>query len=267
MAQSVLGKINYLTEKQYQNAKANGQINQDEIYMTPDDTKTQDVRLFYDANGHMSNIQLGVNKSQFEKLRIIYVSNGSDYRCAEIPTVSSQFRLYGIDNNGNGTAAWMKSTTYALTENAITIQNAFWKNINSNEYGTDNCIKILEVLGVSPADHIKSYQTTPDIYSTAETIIGEYLGRPLYRRVINFGALPNTGTRELKHNIPNLDYVVNLRGTATNGDTCIMLPRTHMSGNLSIVLEATKTNLLIADGYDFSAFYADIIIEYTKTTN
>lgn len=267
MAQSVLGKINYLTEKQYQNAKANGQINQDEIYMTPDDTKTQDVRLFYDANGHMSNIQLGVNKSQFEKLRIIYVSNGSDYRCAEIPTVSSQFCLYGIDNNGNGTAAWMKRTTYALTENAITIQNAFWKNVNSNEYGTDNCIKILEVLGVSSADHIKSYQTTPDIYSNAETIIGEYLGKPLYRRVINFGALPNTGTRELKHNIPNLDYVVNLRGTATNGDTCIILPRVHTASNLCIVLEATKTNLLIADGYNFSAFSAQITIEYTKTTD
>lgn len=35
MAESVLGKINYLTEEQYQNAKANGQINENEIYMTP----------------------------------------------------------------------------------------------------------------------------------------------------------------------------------------------------------------------------------------
>lgn len=36
MAESILGKINYLTEEQYQNAKANGQINEDEIYLTPD---------------------------------------------------------------------------------------------------------------------------------------------------------------------------------------------------------------------------------------
>ena len=267
MAQSVLGKINYLTEKQYQNAKANGQINQDEIYMTPDDTKTQDVRLFYDANGHMSNIQLGVNKSQFEKLRIIYVSNGSDYRCAEIPTVSSQFCLYGVDNNGNGTAAWMKKTTYALTENAITIQNAFWKNVNNNEYGTDNCIKILEVLGVSSSDHIKSFETAPDMYSTAETIIGEYLGKPLYRKVVNFGALPNAGLKEVNHNISNLNYIVNLRGTATNGSSYIFLPRVHTASNLCIVLEATKTTILMADSYDFSAFSAQITIEYTKTTD
>ena len=36
MAES-LKKINYLTEEQYQEAKENGQINENEIYMTPDD--------------------------------------------------------------------------------------------------------------------------------------------------------------------------------------------------------------------------------------
>lgn len=42
MAQSVLGKINYLTEEQYTKAKAEGRINPDEIYMTPDDVDTSD---------------------------------------------------------------------------------------------------------------------------------------------------------------------------------------------------------------------------------
>ena len=42
MAESVLGKINYLTEEQYQNAKANGQINENEIYMTPDNETYKD---------------------------------------------------------------------------------------------------------------------------------------------------------------------------------------------------------------------------------
>lgn len=37
MAQSVLGKINYLTEEQYNKAKAEDRINPNEIYMTPDD--------------------------------------------------------------------------------------------------------------------------------------------------------------------------------------------------------------------------------------
>lgn len=42
MAQSVLGKINYLTEEQYTKAKAEGRINPDEIYMTPDDVDLSD---------------------------------------------------------------------------------------------------------------------------------------------------------------------------------------------------------------------------------
>lgn len=42
MSQSVLGKINYLTEEQYAKAKAEGRINPDEIYMTPDDIDLSD---------------------------------------------------------------------------------------------------------------------------------------------------------------------------------------------------------------------------------
>ena len=42
MAQSILGKINYLTEEQYTKAKAEGRINPDEIYMTPDDVDLSD---------------------------------------------------------------------------------------------------------------------------------------------------------------------------------------------------------------------------------
>lgn len=267
MAESILGKINYLTEEQYQNAKANGQINENEIYLTPDKTKMQNVRLFYNASGYMGNISLRVNKSEFEKLRIIYESNGGDFRCIEIPTTFSTFSLYGFDNNSNGTAAWMKKTTYALSENAITVQDSFWKNINSAEYGTSNCIKIIEVLGVSSSDHIKSFDTTSDIYSTAETIVGEYLGKPLYRRVINYGALPNGGTKEVNHNISNLDCITNIRGIATNGSSYIILPRTHTASNLCVVLEATKNTILINDAYDFSAFSAQIILEYTKTTD
>lgn len=268
MAQSVLGKINYLTEKQYQNAKANGQINQDEIYMTPDDTKTQDVRLFYDANGHMSNIQLGVNKSQFEKLRIIYVSNGSDYRCAEIPTVSSQFCLYGVDNNGNGTAAWMKKTTYALTENAITIQNSFWKNVNGNEYGTDNCIKIIEVLGVSSSDHIKSFETAPDIYSTAETVIGEYLGKPLYRKVIQttLPSVTSSWTVIANLGVSNIENIIDFRGWFNwGGDQFFVIPIGE--GSYFINLRMTKSGNIecIRNGWD--ALPVHIIVEYTKTTD
>ncbi len=42
MAQSVLGKINYLSDAQYRKAKEEGKINSDEIYMTPDGDDVKD---------------------------------------------------------------------------------------------------------------------------------------------------------------------------------------------------------------------------------
>ena len=38
MAQSVLGKINYLTEEQYRKAKEEGNIDPNQIYLTPNDS-------------------------------------------------------------------------------------------------------------------------------------------------------------------------------------------------------------------------------------
>jgi hypothetical protein len=43
MAQSVLGKINYLTEEQYRKAKEEGNIDPNQIYLTPDDSDMVDI--------------------------------------------------------------------------------------------------------------------------------------------------------------------------------------------------------------------------------
>ena len=42
MAQSVLGKINYLTDAQYRKAKAEGSIDPNQIYLTPDGSDIKD---------------------------------------------------------------------------------------------------------------------------------------------------------------------------------------------------------------------------------
>jgi hypothetical protein len=270
MAESILGKINYLTEEQYQNAKANGQINENEIYLTPDKTKIQNVRLFYNADGYMGNIPLRINKSQFEKLRIIYASNGADFRCAEIPTTLSTFCLYGFDNNGNGTAAWMKKTAYTLAENEITIQDNFWKNVNSNEYGTENCIRIIEVIGISASDHIKSFETTTDTYSTAETIIGEYKGKPLYRKIIDIGT-PASKTTYPAHKIENFKRIINVYGSfrRNNLDTWNTIPGNYSNWE-SYIYDFTPSGFTLKfsdNQWNNGINECEIVLEYTKTTD
>lgn len=51
MAQSVLGKINYLTDAQYRKAKAEGSIDPNQIYLTPDGSDIKDyVNLYTEPN-------------------------------------------------------------------------------------------------------------------------------------------------------------------------------------------------------------------------
>ena len=48
------------------------------------------------------------------------------------------------------------------------------------------------------------------VYSTSETIVGEWLGKPLYRKVININNLPNNTYKAVAHNISNIEYVTKL---------------------------------------------------------
>ena len=104
-------------------------------------------------------------------------------------------------------------------------------------------------------------------YVDGEVKIGTYFGKPLYRTVVDFGALPSSSTREVAHGISNLGSVISLRGTATDGTNHLILPRTHSLGNYCIVLEINTNNILISTGYDFSYMNATVIVEYTKTTD
>lgn len=45
-------------------------------------------------------------------------------------------------------------------------------------------------------------------YSEEEQLVGNYLSRPLYRKVVEFGAFPSNGQRTVKHNISDLDDIM-----------------------------------------------------------
>ena len=65
-------------------------------------------------------------------------------------------------------------------------------------------------------------------YSTSEVLTAERWinGKPVYRKVVSMGALPNTTTKSIAHGISNLDAHLGLSGVAfhVNGDARIPLP-------------------------------------------
>lgn len=100
-------------------------------------------------------------------------------------------------------------------------------------------------------------------YSDEEIRIGTYFGKPLYRKVINFGSLPNATVKEVPHGISNIDKMVTVRGIAG----FFPIPRVHKETMLNIGIEAGPINVLILTNYNYSSTNAIVILEYTKTTD
>lgn len=110
--------------------------------------------------------------------------------------------------------------------------------------------------------------TDPNEYSTKEQVIGTWLGKPLYRKVVNTGALLDNQVKEVEHNITNIDKIIKLYGYAYDGVTFHPLPYTHINSPSCEGLYATKEQISITTGIDRTRFVESYVtLEYTKTTD
>jgi len=112
-----------------------------------------------------------------------------------------------------------------------------------------------------------NYEDSVD-YSTTETVIGIWLDKPLYRKVINFGGLPNNTYKSVAHNISDISKIIRATGYsyATSG-SFVNIPYSA-SGTNSIELVANVTDITIYTHTNQTAFSeCYIVVEYTKTTD
>lgn len=109
-----------------------------------------------------------------------------------------------------------------------------------------------------------------NIYSLEETIIGIWLDKPLYRKIVDCGVLPDNNSIEIKHGITNLGRIVNFTGTAVRFDNdTLPIPYTTFNeanfGGISTYVDANK--IVIRTVSNRSGYNAYMIIEYTKSTD
>ena len=107
-------------------------------------------------------------------------------------------------------------------------------------------------------------------YTQEEQRIGTWIdGKPIYRKVINCGALPNATNKIVNHNIQNIGHSY-IYGTAIRSSDKreFPLPFAAASAGSEIQLDLTNTAIQITTSVDRSAFdQTYVIIEYTKTTD
>lgn len=135
--------------------------------------------------------------------------------------------------------------------------------------GTQPSILEVNKITDSNMNEIKMAINSSTSYSTTETICGTWLDKPLYRKVINFGALPNNTTKQVNHNIANIDRIVNTQGYAYASSTQVSVNIPYAGyGDFVCDVIVNTTYVKVATHLDQSAFgECYIFLEYTKTTD
>jgi len=120
---------------------------------------------------------------------------------------------------------------------------------------------ILDVIGLQDA-----IDAISEPYSTTESLTNRKWidGKTIYRKVINFGALPNSTAKAVAHGITGLGQIVHIYGTVCDGTTYVPLPASATVESWGIELSANATNVAVTTGQDRSLFSGYIVIEYTK---
>ena len=109
----------------------------------------------------------------------------------------------------------------------------------------------------------------PNDYSTTEIRVGTWInGKPLYRKVYDFGSAPNNTTKTVSANITNLSAITKIYGFAvTSAGYVTPLPQVVANGQNQIQLFFNNSNVSITTTSDKSSYYCYVILEYTKTTD
>lgn len=102
-------------------------------------------------------------------------------------------------------------------------------------------------------------------YSTSETLTNKVWidGKPIYRKTVNVGALPNATTKTVAHNILNISNVLDMYGYATGGTDWIPLPRPDSTYPITIWVTATDVCLACTTNQSSRSGY--VTLEYTKS--
>jgi hypothetical protein len=278
MAESILGKINYLTEEQYQNAKANGQINEDEIYLTPDDkpyieTIIDEVTTNTVEVTTATTVKVGTYTIPSDGLYLITGNVPLNHYGQTGRSLHVQLKLNGTEFFSTAsvlnTAAWTVSEGVAYAQefkkgDIITI------HLGSSAATNWSCgtakfqfTKIMKT--------IRSINQTGEYYFSSEQVIGTCLGKPLYMKWVNGTTAAAGADHLLLEGIDKLiDYHIMIHRsnvdqyhTITHG---MLLSETGHSSPLYIDNHLHRLHLYLLNTYYANQnFYG--WIKYTKTTD
>lgn len=127
--------------------------------------------------------------------------------------------------------------------------------------------KILNIFSSSNKDTYScDYINKLNTYSTEEQVIGTWIdGKPIYRKVIDLGQLPNNSTKTVETGLNSEEIrIVKISGNTSTSTGNYQAGLNDISTRLSLLPDG-KLSIRTTD--DFSPYYGYAILEYTKTTD
>lgn len=112
-----------------------------------------------------------------------------------------------------------------------------------------------------------------EVYSTTEVKTNKTWidGKPIYRKVINMGYLPNKNAKLTNHNISDIDKITyqyaiisDSSGLTYQGEHT---SAQNMGSGMTIAMRSNKEWVQINCSSDMTSYTAYFILEYTKTTD
>ena len=110
-----------------------------------------------------------------------------------------------------------------------------------------------------------------EVYSTEETVVGTWMGKPLYKKTINFGSFPNATTTRIPHEISNIEIVpFFLYGWYDSEDKLWYSNGRAGSDNVICLIHIDSTSVILQGGrinWTNRTSNGNVTIYYTKTTD
>lgn len=217
-----------------------------DIYADPDTQR----RVRIGASATTNNYSVGIGKS----------ASASGTYATAIGTSAT------VNQNGS-VALGAYSATSSVGEMNIGSTNTTY-GYNSSNY------RLLTGLYDPQSAHdaaTKGYVDTAHSYSTSEVDTGTTWidGSTIYKKTINFGALPDASSKTVAHAISNLNYIVKWDGMTTRTGDSIFRPLPLVNpadATLQASVEFDATNVYVYTGSDRSDYSAYITLYYTKSS-
>lgn len=213
-------------------------------------------------------------------------------------TITDMTRLAGAADSGNAsgdrvelnpTIGWLDDLITgilvshkqngALKDNAVTESSIATGAVTNTKLGDGSVTSAKIGTGAISSydkigdDVIQARNLVPAIgdYSTSEQDTGFTWidGKHIYKKTVNFGALPNTSAKTVSTGITNLDYLIAFEGVATNGVTIFSIPSLRIGNavlEIGIWFSKVQAEVTIETGNNRSDFNAYITLYYTKTS-